>query len=747
MPVDPYTGAPLPYGPYDGPWPPDPSWDEPLLNSPPILPPPDAAPQLAVQPGEPTVTPQPAPEAAQARAAADELFAPTPGQPEVKLGMPRPVESVDPIDESLIELDEPDIDMSQLDTAPGPGAQIGDISLPLELDAVPEDQLRADENAAMEAEYGAKSTEQLALEQFDANQASQQDAAAKAYEALKVRHAEERRAEDTFRTAMAAHAEERAKVDAEAARLATEKVDPNGWRDSRNLFQKIAMYTAAIVGGMMQSSTGGVNRGLEMIDKEIQQHIAAQQQNLANRRALLGDRRAALGDQAAIAAEDRRTAEAFAQAAYMRAVQEVEADQAQYDPQGTAFRQREMFKRELAARGAQARAEAIKASEAEYVKAYEFGMKAEKHAAELAKTKAETAKLRGAGAGGGGAGSAAKLKQDPRVLAARYGVDPKLVEGLGPMTESEFSNVLENAWKSRRAMEPTKADEIAHDRLITGPGGPLANKDGRTDWVTGNPEETRVKLHAARKIVDLLDEADAIRARVGGESSWGNSDDFQRLDTLSKELLIARKAGTQGMSSDADMANLETAIGAKNLTSFRSQAARLKQARSMTVREINAWLTDHNYNGDALKFRNQYRAAGKTADEAMLGEIIGYDAKGQSVPTAAILSPVGAIARAGEAIFRDEDSTIPERYQRELDQWAEDAASEDAGARRAARNRLKQAAERGKSEVIRKAATAALNAARAVKMPKPGEKGFSVRKVQEAMEAELADENANEEED
>jgi hypothetical protein len=165
----------------------------------------------------------------------------------------------------------------------------------------------------------------------------------------------------------------------------------------------------------------------------------------------------------------------------------------------------------------------------------------------------------------------------------------------------------------------------------------LKNQDG-TPYLAPTKDEAiklRGKMSAANRIVDILDEVRAIRDRSGGESKWGNSDDYQRLQVLKENLVVIKKAGTEGMSSDADMARLERALGADSPASFRAQAAKLDEGREQVVKQINADLKSLNYNGEPLTFPDPIALKGgaKTAEQIDVKNAIGYAGIGNAAIT------------------------------------------------------------------------------------------------------------------
>jgi hypothetical protein len=713
MPIDPQTGEELPYlvDPYEGIWPPDPSWDN-IVPTPEESPVPESA--------------QVNPIAEQAAAAADALFA---EEPQVQLGMPRPVpDSVDPIDDSLITMGDGEPEAPPL-TDEERAARLDEISAGADLGAEAPDvespELLDPFGETLQQRTDAKSTEQIALEQFQSDQAAAEQQRADMLRAAQQQRQDAEDDEVIYRSSLERANREQAEIDAEATRLATEKIDPDGWRDSRSTFQTIAMYVAGIVGGLMQSKNGGRNLGLEMIDREIERHIQGQRENLANRRAMLGDRRAAVQDQRSQAEAQWKTEAAFRQAAYQRAFEEAEEKKQQFDQEGNTARQYTMFQRELqsrAAAAAQAHHDAFR-KQAEHD--LRLQMDVEKHLSQLAKD--EAARMKSLGGGGGTA--ATKLKKPVSEWNAMFGTN--VPDDGVPRTVAEFRTLGETG-KSLTA--PTEAEKEIRDLAIGDPrkqGEPLKNTDGAVYIPPSHAAPVLQKqMAAASQVVDILDEIDSIRSKVGGESKWGNSPEYQRVQALQNQLVILQKGGTEGMSSDEDMKKIAAAVGAADPASFRSQAAGLKQGRINTVNNLNASLRAYKYTGDPVTFPNKFKGAKQTPDQRELARIKSSTTgeKGQSVPTAVVASPLGATARVIESAVRDEDAgaKLPEDDKNQIDSWANDARAGNAEARA---NIANLAGKDTRSPAVRRYAEGILADLQAKELAKatgkkPGDKGF-----------------------
>lgn len=139
-------------------------------------------------------------------------------------------------------------------------------------------------------------------------------------------------------------------------------------------------------------------------------------------------------------------------------------------------------------------------------------------------------------------------------------------------------------------------------------GEAFVNKDGKPFKARNAEVATKLtkQANAAREVADIIDEVIAIRNRSGGESKLWNSDDRQALDVLQNRLIILEKGGTEGMSSDEDMKKLAAAIGADDVSSFRSRSAGLEKGRERTVGFLNQTLRSNQYTGKPVTVPNRF---------------------------------------------------------------------------------------------------------------------------------------------
>lgn len=164
--------------------------------------------------------------------------------------------------------------------------------------------------------------------------------------------------------------------------------------------------------------------------------------------------------------------------------------------------------------------------------------------------------------------------------------------------------------------------------VVMQPGGVLQNPDGSPLLVGTEDEakELRNKMAVTHRLIADIDEIREIRNRVGGESSLLNSTDRQRLETLSADVLLLKKSGTMGMSSDKDMDNIAKSAGTSDAASWRDQEGRLTTARELAANNLNADLKyKAGYKGPALTFTDpmnkspQATAEDKSFESAIQG--------------------------------------------------------------------------------------------------------------------------------
>lgn len=486
--------------------------------------------------------------------------------------------------------------------------------------------------------------EQQIEKQLDLEQRREDFARTARAKAAKADAEEAERDERDWRTSRDAARRDLAQIDADAKAEAAREIDINrGWANA-STGTKIAGIFSALAGGLVAHKYGGRNSGLEMIDNLINRDIDAQKFNKQQRLNALAARGGSARDRLAMAGDDFREETRLRLTAYDRVLGQITADAQNFDPRGTqAIRYGQAYQ-DLAAKRAQIAQDAQKRAADQYKEQLDFASKE----LDLQKKQADLAKAQRAGMGGGGSGTAGRLAPDQ--WAAQYGEAGRPPSAMNAKEYKEWlanRGKVETIAKTKNEADKAVRDEqratadavrelgmggstrIARDEsgqpVVDGKTGQpvlergnLLNKDG-TPWKARSKEvadELAKNYAAAEDVTAMIDEILDIRDRVGGESTTFNSDDAQRLGVLENQVLKRVKEGTHGMSSDADMAVLKAAVGAKDITSFRAKAAGLEKGRERVIASLNRDLRYRgNYTGDPIAFENPYRKAPATTSE------------------------------------------------------------------------------------------------------------------------------------
>jgi hypothetical protein len=395
-----------------------------------------------------------------------------------------------------------------------------------------------------------------------------------------------------------------AKADQIRDEVANTRIDANRWRESRSVPQSIAAFLSVVIGGLYQARKGGPNIGLEIIDKAIAQDIAEQEANLANKRGVLAEMREA-------GMSRFQSQQAYRAAVYARAKEDLITKMQDFDPRGTTAlegaKHAYQFDMQIANAAELARQQALKEGMAASKERREVLKAMDDHAESLGKQAAAQQKLAG---GGIDAGKAEDSVQPVEYFKTTY---PQSPAPLRPMSEKAYNGWLRTTKTGAEATQAIGAESPAEARRrelgIGGPDGqPLVNKDDRPFIARDKTiaEKLTKQATAATEVADIIDEVLAIRERSGGESKIWNSDDRMRLDALQNQLVILQKSGIEGMSSDEDMKKLSEAIGASDVSSFRSRAAGLEKGRERTVGFLNQTLRKNQYTGDPVVVPNRF---------------------------------------------------------------------------------------------------------------------------------------------
>ena len=471
---------------------------------------------------------------------------------------------------------------------------------------------------------------------------------------------------------------------------------PDAYMKSRSTMQTIAGYTAAILGGLVQSKTGGVNQGLAMIDKAIDRYVDAQKSSLDMRRG-------AVAAQFANAGQAYHASEALRLSMYDQAQNEIEAKMLQFDPQGTQALNGEKLRRDLVAKKAQLIQkyqsdrfkEGLDLYKAITDRGKAIGELGDKEAQRVQEEKKIAEQHRHNTQEEGIAWSNANTSAKSQTWTEKYQGRSLDLEAQ-KLTAAEGKELRElGIGKLVPTVEKDDTGAIKTDALgqpVLALGGSLKNADGK-DFKAPDAESARVlrqKMTAASEINDIIDEVLAIRDKVGGESSLVNSPEYQKLKAAEHRLTVLAKEGTQGMSSDEDMKHLAGALGADDITSFRARAAGLEAGRDRTTQALNKALQSNRYTGKPIDFPNRWVAPPETTKENKAYEELKNSTTGtvtNKIPGALVAMPgAGQLAVEAERainFFRSDnpDAPLSSDQKRALDGFESQLKGTDPSAR------------------------------------------------------------------
>lgn len=387
---------------------------------------------------------------------------------------------------------------------------------------------------------------------------------------------------------------------ADAMRVANTKIDRTGG------VSQVGAILMGVIGGLIQGKQGGRNIGLDALNDKINRGIEAQRAELAAQREGIGIRKGALAEEYARTGDEFHASEVTRLALLQRAHDQLSMEAQNYAPDGTtALKIADM-------QGA------IVGQQQQAVRAYEsevFGKTLKVQEAARAQQLADET-LRHNRAQEQQANAALYSAAQDRKAAADARAADKAAER-ADKEEERGRQYAVGLPLGRLELGADGKPAIGSDGKPVVKFGSLVNADGK-EYRASSPEQHKAltdKIASGAERIEVYDRINALRERVGGESGAFNSDEFQELEQLGKDAAVLAKRGTQGMSSDADMENLAIMAGVKDVTSFRSQAAKLKSARARTVSSINKELRANKYTGPALEFPEPGAATKNTPAE------------------------------------------------------------------------------------------------------------------------------------
>jgi hypothetical protein len=456
-----------------------------------------------------------------------------------------------------------------------------------------------------------------------------------------------------YQTAVRASQQKAQALDVEAQALANEKIDP--LRDV-STGQKIAGVLAAFIGGFGMSKTGR-NIGMEAVDSMINNAIEVQKANLSTRKDMLGRRQNAIGEQLAMGKDLYHAQETVRLATYDQVIKKLETEAQQFDPRGTrALKAMDAANQMKAKR--MASLEKYQADEAKRIEAREkrdleiakHNLEVHKANAEIALKNAQTKKL-----GSAGIAKVKPVKFDDvlrtgaqlRQLGIQIEDSQVPAEGLSVGQAESVAKAGKAVEDKNKAGRENSPEELTREKTIGAPPkmtfdeageavvdygtGNLKQADN-TDWIIPTTDEGKVfrkKKASADGLIGILDEIRAIRERVGGESSWGNSPEYGRLQVLKERGVVIAKGGVEGMSSDADMERLLMSMGIDSPASFRSQAAKLDEGRRGIEEQLNNDARSLKYTGKRIAYPDPVKASkvARTPEQETVQRVLAFDPK------------------------------------------------------------------------------------------------------------------------
>lgn len=401
-------------------------------------------------------------------------------------------------------------------------------------------------------------------------------------------------------------------VQTDAMRLANSKIDPEAWMNSRSAPQKIAAGIAAILGGLAAPSNGGRNVGMDIINKAVEENIAAQKDNMANQWKGIDARRQGVSDLFAHNAQSFQSAETMRQATYEYAKNGLLAEQANYDPKGsTALRIANTVQQINAAQ-----AKALQDhAQLQFKNALEYHTAVVNPAATQAETKRHNQVEEYNAAATRALTAADNVKRTPQQMADIYsGGDLSKVPPV-PMSDKQFA-----AWseiKSKQAEAATKgvteqraaaeesrkvtAGTIRDPR--TGKALTITDENGKAIPLQTSETEAAPIKKTLTTAQNFMDAASQARRILDTDPSLVDRDTWQKLSTTLDNAAVAHleRHGEHASSKNIDIA--KDALG-PSFESFRSREfnkgkgkAALDSMIDTTKTEVANELTKVGYTG------------------------------------------------------------------------------------------------------------------------------------------------------
>ena len=413
----------------------------------------------------------------------------------------------------------------------------------------------------------------------------------------------------------------RAQIDADAQKLAD--INQDGWMESRSPLQHVAGFLSAVIGGLMQSQTGGRNLGLESIQHSIDQHIEIQKANLAAKRAELGRRSQSSEEQYALDMEDAQALATQEKAAWEFSVRQAQARQAQVDPRGTSYRRYADAIVEMEARKQAADDKAAQQRIDRDIKIGDYKLRARE---QKRKEQETNAKMRAA-ASRAVAGKTVKpddVVQSPEHFQKVYGKAPPLAMSQNQYEQwAKTGKVVEEYGKAQRENSPEELErQFAVSGVVDDTGEKVLLRD---------PAKVAKVMAAADQIIDLTDRLITAREKYGWSSDLMQSPEWREMRSDMSSLLLEKKNLDElGVIAGPDMDLMTKAIGTGDPTGVHDPTPGLRRIRKTTTDKVNSTIR-HEANPKKGRTIDRWEKpappplAPKTPEDAALQRVLAFD--------------------------------------------------------------------------------------------------------------------------
>lgn len=463
--------------------------------------------------------------------------------------------------------------------------------------------------------------------------------------------------------------EERQKTYDDAVKAeAAYKVDDNRRYKNLGTGKQVLFWISAALSGLgdaLARKGGTQNVPIQMLQQAIEQDVAAQVRDHETLGRRIGQAKNSIDNYRAITGDIREAGRLKLSEEYDRTAQQIRATAAKYGGEKAKLRG------EAAAMQLEGAAAAIRGATAEGVFARDLQRQ------QMANQRQQTAI-----SGGHLALARKQFDEGIRQFDKRMLLEAAQLDAAANKAAQAGKDTTAEAIKMQGVVMPPKAVKDADGNVTMEPGDvvvlPLVSKDEIPD--------VRKKMIANDQIMAITDEMRQIVSDSSGAGmklgQWTGSPQQKRLEVLKQQLVLLRKQGTTGMSSDGDMARLEAAGGVKSVNDLRGALDALNEAREQQVKSINSTLYGHGYRGKKVEWADPLKTkAPMSADQEEARRIQG--SRNVAVTPESLERRPGETSADMIRRSRDELSAqpagIPPRDKQVIDTWAATVADPKAG--------------------------------------------------------------------